>query len=458
MLNKLKLSTWLQFALGALLCVVLSWSINKPFDRDELEVVHTTWKIFNGEEIYVDFFQHHHPLLYYLLIPTLVFFGETTNAVIAIRIIFFCLLIGILFTTYLLTTKLYSNNEVSNISLVLLLTNFIFTTNAIELRPDVPQLLFSLISVLYLVFYIECKSFKYLVSSSCALGIAFLFLQKALFLILTIFILLLYKAYKNQILYRDVVVYITCFCLTCAPYLFYLFANNLLSAYFTFNWILNIKFSDRSFPTFTLISTYKVNTFLWAYCVLGLLFFSKTLNQRIISFIFITLFFFLIVIQKSHQQYFMVLVPFAAAVAAQVIWSLAEGRSQRILAIVLLAIVYPCYSIIAGTSQLSNTAQLEKIKYVTSITSPKDFVYDGNIEFNVFRKDINFFWFSLDQNDALATYKSMTSYDYNVYELIERFKPKVISNNFIENLSDRRIANFYQQSPHYDDLYILNKN
>ncbi|CAA9585631.1 hypothetical protein AVDCRST_MAG81-3739 [uncultured Synechococcales cyanobacterium] len=92
------------------------------------------------------------------------------------------------------------------------------------------------------------------------------------------------------------------------------------------------------------------------------------------------------------------------------------------------------------------------------MTSPKDFVYDGNIEFNVFRKDINFFWFSLDQNDGLATYKSMTSYDYNVYELIERFKPKVISNNFIENLSDRRIAKFYQQSPQYDALYILSEN
>lgn len=458
MLKTPKLSTWLQVAEAALLCIVLSWSINKPFDRDELEVVHTAWKILNGEEIYVDFFQHHHPLLYYLLVPVLLVFGETTNTLIVIRLIFFCLLLLILLTTYLLTTKVYNNNEVSNISSILLLTAFIFTTNAIELRPDVPQVLFSLISVLYLVFYIESNSFKHLVVSSCSLGIAFLFLQKALFLILTILVFLVYRAAKKQMLYRDVLKYIASICLICTPYYCYLFYSESISAYYIFNWALNIRFEDRSFPFATLISTYRANTFLWASYILGLLFFSHTPNQRMICFISFGLLFWLTLAQKPHQQYFMILIPFVAAIAAQALWTLSRGSSQRIFTMVFLAIIYPSYSIIAGASQLSNTAQLEKINYVTSITSPQDFVYDGDIKFNIFRKDISFFWFSLDKNDALATYQSMTGYDYNIYKLIETIKPKVISSNFIDNLSDRRIANYYQRSTQYDDLYILTKN
>jgi hypothetical protein len=47
----------------------------RVFDHDELEAVHTAWKMWTGERIYIDFFQHHHPLFYRLLIPVLDLFG-----------------------------------------------------------------------------------------------------------------------------------------------------------------------------------------------------------------------------------------------------------------------------------------------------------------------------------------------------------------------------------------------
>ena len=55
---------------------------------------------------------------------------------------------------------------------------------------------------------------------------------------------------------------------------------------------------------------------------------------------------------------------------------------------------------------------------------------------------------------ALATFQTVTKYDYNIYELIHKYKPKVISSNFIDNMKDRRISDYYEVSRYYKDLFI----
>ena len=49
---------------GVLGLYVLYMSLLGSLNHDELEAVHTAWKIVQGEVIYADFFQHHHPLFY----------------------------------------------------------------------------------------------------------------------------------------------------------------------------------------------------------------------------------------------------------------------------------------------------------------------------------------------------------------------------------------------------------
>ena len=43
--------------------LLLSSAVRRVFDRDEIETIHSAWKMTAGETLYVDFFQHHHPLL-----------------------------------------------------------------------------------------------------------------------------------------------------------------------------------------------------------------------------------------------------------------------------------------------------------------------------------------------------------------------------------------------------------
>ena len=49
---------------------------------------------------------------------------------------------------------------------------------------------------------------------------------------------------------------------------------------------------------------------------------------------------------------------------------------------------------ILATPIIHNKYQLEKIDYVLSITDTNDLVYDGDIQFNLFRKDLDFLVFN----------------------------------------------------------------
>jgi 4-amino-4-deoxy-L-arabinose transferase-like glycosyltransferase len=444
---------WLLFSV--LVVIILFNSLNRWFDNDEFEAVHTSWKILQGEEIYVDFFQHHHPLFYYLLTPVIAISGENITTIITIRLIVFFMLLLIFFFTYYLSIKLF-NKETGLISLLLLTTAHIFFTEAIEIIPDVPQTLFGLLSVLLLFTFFENRFQKNLVSSSFLLGISFLFSQKASFLILLIGVLLLIGVYKREIYHRDLLLYLSVFLLTLAPYCLYVFYTSALSPYFSFNWVLNMMFLNHFLPFNILLHSFLYNLSLWAFYLIGLLFFMKTPNQKRVAFLSLGLLMSVFFAHTPYRQYFMMAMPLIAVTSAYAICSI--FKNKYILVIVLVfSIAFPFFNLLKKTRN-TNGIQLEKIEYVLSITGKEDFVYDGDILFNIFRKDIDFFWFSVRPHTlGLATYQTMTEYDYNIYELIDTFKPKVISNYYIENMHDKRIAKHYVQSALYEDLFTRAK-
>lgn len=112
---------------------------------------------------------------------------------------------------------------------------------------------------------------------------------------------------------------------------------------------------------------------------------------------------------------------------------------------------------VSSGARNTNAEQLKKIEYVLSITRGNDYAYDGNILFNIFRKDADFYWYSTDPDPrmgTLETFQIMTGYHYDIYERIDRVKPKVISNYYIGNMEDHRIKNHYERSKQYADLFI----
>ena len=132
------------------------------------------------------------------------------------------------------------------------------------------------------------------------------------------------------------------------------------------------------------------------------------------------------------------------------------GGRERIAVLTLLFTAFiPLVNHVRGALLYTSAPQLAKIQYVLDLTDPEDYVYDGNIFFNLFRRDVDFIWFMAGEPyKAAETLAILKDYDYNVYRAIAEYKPKVISSFGIDNMNDPRIAEHYVPSPEYDDLFI----
>ena len=131
-----------------------------------------------------------------------------------------------------------------------------------------------------------------------------------------------------------------------------------------------------------------------------------------------------------------------------------DGKKVLTLFILILSIAYPFYDMVYDINR-GNKSQLDKINYVLNLTGPDDYVYDGDIQFNLFRKDLDYYWFSLGEYGALATHQKLDRYDYNVYDLIGRYKPIIIS-DFLLDRTNQVIVDQYTVSAGYPDLLIRN--
>jgi len=404
-------------------------SLNKNIYIDEKEVVHSAWKIAQGERIYVDFFQHHHPLFYYSIVPLINIIGETSDVILFLRVISLGLFSLMLFVTYRIAVRAFGRS-VAVISLIFLCSSFLFIGKAAEIRPDTPQVLCGLVSILFLLKYFESKFFRDLILSAFFLSLSFLFLQKTIFLIAIIAIMLF--IHKKEIGYKNTVLYFLFFSLVLLPFYLYFFLTNTLEEYFVFNWLINMRFPTKfSFYIF-LLDDLSQFMMLWVLWIVGLFRFLKTPTHRRIGWFSAGLFCSIFLVRAPYPQYYIIAMPFIAMIAAYSVYSIYQKHKGILITILILSILGPTYYITYDIERNKFSKQREKIDYILSITDEEDFIYDGVVEFNLFRNDLDFFWFSLRSDGALATYKTFSDYDYNVYELIDKYKPKVISQTHLD--------------------------
>ncbi|MFH1782718.1 MAG: glycosyltransferase family 39 protein [Candidatus Omnitrophota bacterium] len=442
--------------IGVMLPLLFITSLNRQFDYDEFEVIHSSWKISKGEVIYKDFFQHHNPLLYYCLVPFITFFGERLIVLYCARIFIFILFLSIVFISYLLAKKV-ADRDIALISTALLLTTIIFTGKAIEIRPDVPQVLFSMLSVLFLYYYFDKNKVSFLIFSALALSVSFLFLQRAVFFIMVLGCLFIFKLFKKEIGLKECILYLFIFFCGLCPYLVYLIIKGSVSEYMIFNWIFNahIKGLSDFTPFAELVRSLRKNTILWMFYITGMAFHLRNYKHKSIGLFSIGLLLTLLLTKSSFQQYYMMAMPFIAIISSLSI-NRFFGNKRKIMCFILILLLVTCLSrTIKYAFKLTNKDQLKKVSYVLENTDPKDFVYDGDARFNLFRKDLDFFWYALRPNTgALSAYRKITPYSYDIYSLIGLKKPKIISDYYIEDIENKVIRDNYIRSAEYRDLYI----
>jgi hypothetical protein len=430
-------------------------SLKRKFDEDEFEAIKSAWKIFSGERIYVDFFQHHHPFLYFLLTPLFSLFGESTTVVLAARLIILLFAFGIFLTTYKIAQLLFSK-QVAAVSVIFLFAATMFVDKAIEIRPDVPQTFFGLISIFLIFKYFASERIHHLILSSLSLAVAFLFLQKILFLTVLLHTLLAWRLFKGQLKLRALLIFSSVFLSTWSSYCLYLLLTGQLSQYLFFNFDFNLaKLEQHHYQIYVLRDhlTSKYNGIV----LFNVIFFpltNKNQEHREFALLAGVLLTVAVLYRTQYAQYYLCVLPLLAIIAARG-W---EHLTKRQPVIALLGLVI---FLIGSTAvyihdilKRQNGWQLERIAYVYSETSKMDYVYDGVTMFNLFRKDLDFFWYGVGPGSSLDKYKQLKGYDYDLYALIDKFKPKVISDYAIDNLHNPVIRDHYIQSDRFKGLYL----
>jgi hypothetical protein len=440
---------------GYLIFLFLS-AMGRAYDWDELEAVHTGWKVAQGERIYVDFCQNHHESFYYLLVPFIRLAGESVVTLRVIKAFTFLLFLLQLGLTYLIAARAFSRG-VGLLAIILLVTNILFF-EAFSIRPDTLQTLLGLAAVFFLQAYYRRPGVKPLLASAVVLAIAFIVLQKAMYLIAVLGGIQLATVMRRKMTPFHFLLFWGVFALVLAPYLAYQVYHTSWSTYWACNWLLNLRYSDPDGARRAarlLTTSYAENAVMWVFYLAGLLGCFQKGEHRFIAVLSLGLFILAFTSKLLNPQYFMMALPFMAMVAASALSLLVEASPRAGVTVALSLFLLPAYVVGSDAHSRAQRSQLKRIGYVLANTTPQDYVYDGNGTFNLFRKDLDYFWLSAEpERYFIRAYRTFAPYDFDVLQLIDRYKPRIISSHGIRNMDDPRIREHYEPIPKFNDLFL----
>lgn len=428
------------------------------FDQDEIEAVHTSWKMWRGGEPFKDFFQHHHLLLHYLLTPLFYIFGESFALVQAARAIIFCNFLGICAVTYALGTRIFGSW--SALSGTILYATMWLVFKSLEIRPDNPQVLFGLIALFFMYQHEESKKLSKLVLSALAWSVSFMFLQKAIFLGVFMGFSLLSQVYRRKMSVMHLLLFAVVAVAPFAVYCLYLYSVDALEVYITLNWLLNILHSGKFSSRYALSMIGMHERLLCVFYVLGLCYGLTTPQQKSLGLASLWLLFVASFLVKfAYFQYYIPAFPLMGLIAGHAVYSLFKEKPSMLMLFLTVVMIGPLVGATVNIAKLfvQNNDQHEKMKYVLRMTQPDEYVYDGKSFFNLFRSDIDYFWFEArtdhTKSDLIPVLQDLTGRTYDCYAALKKYRPRVISSYYI-HMNHPFIYNNYIPSPLYDDVYL----
>jgi hypothetical protein len=163
------------------------------FNPDEFQHLHGAWSIARGLLPYRDYFEHHTPWLHFFLAPFLAFFAVDTDPGSAEAFLFFArgwmwVFSGLALALTFWLGKLWDGEATGWAGAALLSTTVMFLDKTLEVRPDVPAVVFLLGSWVALLLALRREAEGRAASALFAqggllLGTALLCTQKALFVL-----------------------------------------------------------------------------------------------------------------------------------------------------------------------------------------------------------------------------------------------------------------------------------
>jgi hypothetical protein len=451
-------------AIVLLSLLVLCYAMHRRFDHDEFEHIHSAWYVSEGYVPYSDFFQNHHPLLWYSIAPVLLILGYSTQTVVQIRLVMLGLTLGIAVMTYLIARAVTSSTRASLLSVLLLLSMVMFVEKTIEIRPDVPQVLLGMISVYFFVRFIQTRETRQAVGAGLAAGFSFLFLQKTLFLLVAYAALLCYELWRRRVSIKSVLGCATAFSTPVLLFLCYLVASGSFREYVLTNWLVNMYWLEPVSPLrYPSRSFASQNALFWLLIpvAVGFILVDRKTDRasKALAFIGVVLLSSVCLVRAPYRQYFMFAIPLLCISVAQFLAyafdRLSFGRVHIVAALVLLLAQPLSYLAHNSADSAFRDRQLAKVDLVIRGSTESDLIYDGKINFNLYRADLHYFWLSVGENKGLDTYNMITNGkygDYDICQLVRSKQPRFIS-DFELDVAECGVAPFYTATE-FPSLYV----
>ncbi|HNV03095.1 MAG TPA: glycosyltransferase family 39 protein [Vicinamibacterales bacterium] len=392
--------------LAALVALALALSVFRPFNNDEIEHVHSAWHVYGGARPYIDFYQHHHPLLWYALAPLLALTGQSASAMHAFRAVFFVLAMAVVWATYRLGLECRLPRPVALLGAVLLLSMTSFTQVAIEVRPDVPQTLFGVLSAIFLVRLGRTGAARDGARAGALAALAFLFLQKAIVVLAFFPVVLAWYVLTGQASWRAMcraaAAFALAFAAVCLPLVAYLAATGSLEAGVIATWRLAANIpagrSRWSFLSAAMLRSFLRNAAFWAIAAAtSVSFVARRLKADVAvpAVLGLGTAAALVALNRVADRYLVAAMPFLAVAAAAWLSDALEARrarGPRALVVLLAVCLLPAISMVRSIGR-SNRNQLARMQYVLDRSAPGERMFDPWRDYNLFRPDVHYFWF-----------------------------------------------------------------
>ena len=455
------------FLILACIALYVYTAMNRGYDDDEFEHIHTAWYMLNGYVPYKDFFQHHNPLLWILLMPAIAILGERVRTIIACRLLMVVILtIQAYFAgkTAALLADDDQKTQYQYLTMAILLSGRIVMQRGMEIRSDNLMVTLVVMSFYFLFAFLQKESHQsrsLLYIASVLLGLSFLALQKMAVFVPVFGSFFLYLLWKKRITPQTLLVSSGFALLPIVGFVIYLAANQCVDVY----WYTNVVLNANQYGVVDSVSLWDTNgspeimeiltTCVVAVFCVGFFVFRKKRDPILTACAANVLLntAFGIVANCSYPQYFLPVFPFAAILIVVFCQKhlLPPGIGQTVSAVSLcmLLLLVNIATMSFKTVATRPNRDLRRVDFVLSNTTKDDYVYDGMSNVNLFRKDVDYFWYALDF--AVPIHNKLSGGSFDVEASILRHQPKFISDYMLDTSSE--LFQQYEQTE-YRHLYV----
>jgi len=438
---------------------------------DNIEHIHSSFLVANGNIPYKDFFQHHNPLMWYLFAPLVKVFEYNTVIIEIVCFISFLIFLKSLVYVYKINVEFLNNKFYGWIACLLIFVP-LQKLYAIDFRPD-NFMIFALMGGIYYYFkYLRDKKWQELSIAGIWFLISFLFAQKAVFPLAVIGATGVWFLYKKEIKLNDFYKAMIAPLCGALAFLFYLYYYDMIGLYYKANYTFNLELV-KGFELNKIIelSLYFKIIIIGGVCGVIYALFSKNVYLKIIGILFISELLQRRLYFSPFAYYYWLLIYLGAMMFAGVLSKLDE-KNRLIRVCIVIMVSY--FLANAVSFQGKNVLKKRDVVYLPDFISTQinrcDYVFNGDgLMYNLFGKDPHYYWQLIGQLDVVGEKVGIYPKP-NMNELILKYKPKVLfGNNYFNKFSeesgrheivhyiDKNIINTYYEASNYGDVGVLKK-